>query len=66
MFARLRPLLLVLVLCACPRKQAPERFEPKPCEHFGQTCEVSPGKLGSCVERTDCSGPNCLICQSQH
>lgn len=24
------------------------------------------GKLGSCVERTDCAGDNCLVCQSQH
>lgn len=66
MLARLTPVFIAFVLTACPRKEAPKPFEPKPCERFGQSCEFSPGKLGSCVERTDCSGPHCLVCQSQH
>ncbi len=42
----------------------------------GQTCEVSPGKLGSCVARDECLSPPCpsgaegdrvqFVCQSQH
>jgi hypothetical protein len=58
--------LLFLVVTGCPGKKAAQDFAPKPCARFGDSCEFSPGKLGSCVERTGCSGPNCLICQSQH
>jgi hypothetical protein len=63
---QLQVLLFALLLCACPGKMDSKSSKPKPCERFGQTCEYSPGKLGSCVERTGCTGPSCLICQSQH
>ena len=67
MSMRFGPLLLALVTCACSGKTAQKSSAPKPCEKFGDTCEFSPGKLGACVERTNCSGSaNCLICQSQH
>jgi hypothetical protein len=58
------PLCLVLAagLVGCPSKA--QKIEP--CRRFGQTCEFAPGKLGACVERTDCSQGNCLVCQSQH
>ena len=36
------------------------------CTTVGQRCEVSPGKLGSCVRRDDCSAGDCFVCQSQH
>ena len=36
------------------------------CKKFGDSCEFSPGKLGSCMERENCTGPHCLFCQSQH
>lgn len=36
------------------------------CVRFGDRCELSPGKLGACVEKTGCTGPGCLVCQSQH
>jgi hypothetical protein len=64
--ARSRYLLglwLVLAVTGCPGGPA-QKLEP--CRRFGQTCEISPGKLGSCVERTNCTSGNCLICQSQH
>jgi hypothetical protein len=56
-------LVLPLVLGGCPAGKA---SPPEPCKRFGQTCEISPGKLGSCVERTTCTQGNCLVCQSQH
>jgi len=37
-----------------------------PCTKVGQTCEVSPGKLGSCVARDECAVAPCFVCQSQH
>ncbi len=61
-------MLGALLLCACPpadkREVAPAR--PDGCARMGQSCEVSPGKLGTCVEKTDCTGPACFVCQSQH
>jgi hypothetical protein len=36
-----------------------------PCTRVGQTCEFAPNKLGSCVERDNCT-VDCLVCQSQH
>jgi hypothetical protein len=56
-------LVLVAVLAGCPGGKA-RAIEP--CRRFGQTCEFSPGKLGTCVERTGCTGEGCLVCQSQH
>lgn len=55
--------LLVLAASGCPGGPA-QKIEP--CRRFGQTCELAPGKLGTCVERTDCTQENCFICQSQH
>jgi hypothetical protein len=56
-------LVLGVALGGCPGGKA-QKIEP--CRRFGQTCEVSPGKLGTCVERTNCTGEDCLLCQSQH
>ena len=42
------------------------RIVPKPCRKFGDSCEVSPGKLGTCIQREQCTGEHCLFCQSQH
>ena len=36
------------------------------CTTVGQRCELSPGKLGSCVRRDDCASGDCFVCQSQH
>jgi hypothetical protein len=36
------------------------------CVKFGDRCEFSPGKYGSCVHRDDCTVEPCLVCQSQH
>jgi hypothetical protein len=58
---------LALCLCGCPAKSDAQRAAPAPCKAFGQSCEFSPGKLGSCVQRDDCKpGENCFVCQSQH
>jgi hypothetical protein len=62
-----RHLLLLALLCSgCPGKRDAKPSTPSRCERFGQSCEFSPGKLGSCVERTNCTSGNCLTCQSQH
>jgi len=63
-----------LALAACPPAgsegsgRADATTSPAPCAKFGQTCEVSPGKLGTCVVRDGCTEPvaACFVCQSQH
>jgi hypothetical protein len=57
---------LLLVATGCRERKAEPHVKLPPCTAFGQTCEFSPGKLGSCVERYNCQGPDCFICQSQH
>jgi hypothetical protein len=42
------------------------RLPPKPCKKFGDRCELSQGKLGTCVQREQCTAGPCLFCQSQH
>jgi hypothetical protein len=61
-------ILLSLSLMACPAKSdKPAASDAAaPCTRVGQSCEFSPGKLGSCVERDECATPPCLVCQSQH
>jgi hypothetical protein len=56
-------LVLAVALTGCPGEKA---SKPEPCRRFGQTCEFAPGKLGSCVERTNCTQGDCFVCQSQH
>ncbi len=63
---RLGSLLVTLLLCACSGKTEHKSSAPKPCERFGQTCEFAPKKLGTCVEKMNCTGAGCLVCQSQH
>jgi hypothetical protein len=67
--ARVAVAIVLLVACtptgAAPVSDAGGAPSSK-CARFGQTCELSPGKLGTCVERTSCTGDDCLICQSQH
>ncbi len=60
--------VLALLLAGCPTTTKQDRpNEPVPCAAFGQTCEVSPGKLGTCVTRDDCGEAGaCYVCQSQH
>ncbi len=61
--------LVALAACTPPRETAAGDAGGAPsrtCARFGQTCEVAPGKLGTCVPRTGCAGDDCLICQSQH
>jgi len=61
-------LCLSLLLLGCPaRKEGQPAAKLPPCAEFGQRCEFSPGKFGSCVQRDDCpQGQKCFVCQSQH
>jgi hypothetical protein len=56
--------LLALAVGGCPRGSSTKAAEV--CKQFGQQCQLEPGKLGSCSYRANCSGENCLYCQSQH
>lgn len=68
----MRPLVFLAFaasLAGCPPSEVKKREEPPSvCTRFGQNCEVSPGKLGTCVVRDDCTDapPACFVCQSQH
>jgi hypothetical protein len=55
-----------LAATGCRERNTRPAAKLPPCTAFGQTCEFSPGKLGSCVERDNCQGPTCFVCQSQH
>jgi hypothetical protein len=65
---------LLLVLAGCPETDPKGKPGPAPsstttgaCIKVGQSCEVSTGKLGTCVQKDDCKEPNgCFVCQSQH
>ncbi len=57
--------LTALCLSACPQKSATKKA-PEPCRDLGQQCEFSPGKLGACSYKANCTGAGCLYCQSQH
>lgn len=67
----MRPFLLccAVLLLGCPpaEKKAPPEGKAA-CAKVGQTCEYSPGKLGTCVTKDGCEGqgPACFVCQSQH
>lgn len=70
----MRPLAITLfalattTLFGCPPddKKAPPPAAAKACEKVGQSCEYSPGKLGTCVQKDDCPTGSCFVCQSQH
>ena len=57
--------LLALAIVGCPGGPSVKKA-PEPCRQLGQQCEFSPGKLGACSYRANCSGADCLYCQSQH
>lgn len=56
------------LLLGCPPddKKAPAPVATGPCDKVGQSCEYSPGKLGTCVQKDDCKTGMCFVCQSQH
>jgi len=49
-----------------PARTLAPRLAPKPCKKFGDPCQLSPGKLGTCIQKEQCTGEHCLFCQSQH
>jgi hypothetical protein len=57
--------LAAACLCGCPRSGDTKKT-PAPCTELGQQCEFSPGKLGACSYKANCTGAGCLYCQSQH
>lgn len=69
-------LLLVAasLLMGCPPEDKAKKETPpatraqEACTRFGQSCEFSPGKLGTCVTKDGCTEPSpaCFVCQSQH
>jgi hypothetical protein len=59
-------IVLALALAGCPESTGRKQAAPKGCTAFGQSCEFSPGKLGTCVIRDNCTGGDCFVCQSQH
>ena len=61
--------LLLATATGCPARSHEQGHSSLPkCSKFGDTCEFSPGKLGSCVQRDGCTGTGseCFTCQSQH
>jgi hypothetical protein len=71
-FARAVTLAATVLLYGCTpttetqRADAGAEVSRGACARFGQTCEFAPGKLGTCVQRTECTGDDCFVCQSQH
>lgn len=61
-------LFVLFLVTGCPsraqNKGAPSGLPA--CAKFGDNCEFSPGKLGSCIVRDGCTGTGCFVCQSQH
>lgn len=57
--------VLGIALLGCP-PAAEKKAPPAGCQKLGDNCEVSPGKLGTCVQKDDCHEANCFVCQSQH
>ncbi|HVZ34480.1 MAG TPA: hypothetical protein VG963_18755 [Polyangiaceae bacterium] len=58
---------MIALLAGCPDRDkggAPAKLPA--CKELGQSCEFSPGKLGSCVQIDGCREGNCFVCQSQH
>ena len=42
---------------ASPSSSSSASSMPAACSKVGQTCEVAPGKLGTCVQKDECSDP---------
>lgn len=60
-------ILLLVTGCPSAREHADEnRDVGAACTKVGQSCEFSPGKLGTCVQLDECASPPCYRCQSQH
>lgn len=60
--------VVAALVAGCPPSEKKEPAKQEGCARVGQNCEVSPGKLGTCVAKEGCteSQPSCFTCQSQH
>jgi len=63
--------ITLLLVAGCPAGSASNKpNEPaRTCTKIGDSCLVSEGKIGTCVERVPpCAAPgaDCFVCQSQH
>lgn len=62
-----RSTVVALIAFAAPLFGCPTQAPQKPCARVGDSCAVSPGKLGTCVNRDECvAGGDCFVCQPQH
>jgi hypothetical protein len=60
-------LLGAFLATGCPRKSTENPTPSAECRKLGESCLFAPGKLGVCLERTNCpAGERCLACQAQH
>jgi hypothetical protein len=57
-------LALAALLVACPSESMKTHDPPTTCARSGDSCTVSPGKLGLCTESS--VGAAALVCQSLH
>jgi hypothetical protein len=53
-----------VLIAGCPSEKAQTREPAATCVKAGESCTVSPGKLGVCTEPGD--GRRSLVCQSLH
>ena len=65
-FLSLGALCGLLLGCPPDDKKNPAPAASTACAKVGQSCEYSPGKLGTCVQKDECTTGNCFVCQSQH
>jgi hypothetical protein len=67
-FAALSSFAILITGCPPADKREPAPSKPEACTKIGQSCEFSPGKLGTCVTKDGCTEaqPSCFVCQSQH
>ncbi len=59
-------LALALVACHAPPSAQRDAAAEAACTKLGAPCTFAPGKLGTCVEVEQPSGPSTFVCQSQH
>ena len=60
----------LVALAGCPTSSGSAGSRQRPvaaCAKAGDSCEVTPGKIGLCTQKNDsCEGPSCLTCMPLH